>query len=97
MDGAAADAPYASRMALVSSRLSAGSMATRGSRGVISLLVVASGGCSSTSSGAGGSGSNLATGVGAPPVSMPPGALQVIERYPTPTTLAGFSFSCRGS
>lgn len=32
-----------------------------------------------------------------PALANPPGALQIVERYPTPTTLSGFSFICRGT
>ena len=39
---------------------------------------------------------SLSTGTGGPDPAFttPPGALQVIERTPTPTSLAGFAFSC---
>lgn len=37
------------------------------------------------------------TSAGDPAFETPPGALTVIERSPTPTTLSGFSFTCRGS
>jgi hypothetical protein len=36
------------------------------------------------------------TSAGDPAFAMPPGALTVTERSPTPTTLSGFSFTCRG-
>jgi hypothetical protein len=40
---------------------------------------------------------SLYTGMatGAPALAMPPGALPIVERSPTPTALSGFSFTCR--